>query len=238
MYPFSARWPASARLGRSGARPDRAAPDRGHLEGRRRRQARARACAREQAPEPAERPSVRRRCPRGSGDVIDPRPAWRAIASRSKPALSPVSSSVIATRRSSVGRTAIRISRSIAAGMDEAVVVVGVLADQVDPAGRADHQDVVRVGRGGRVERPKTVAEPTGIDDLVRRHQSIARSRRADEDEPRRADRRIASRRSAASRMRNAPQPEARTIADSRSGATAVNGATVNASGSAGRRRA
>jgi len=43
------------------------------------------------------------------------------------------------------------------------------------------------------------------------------------------AIRRTASPRSAASRSRKAPQPDASTIADSRNGATALNGATVNA---------
>ena len=43
---------------------------------------------------------------------------------------------------------------------------------------------------------------------------------------PAAASRRNASGRSAASRNRKLPQPEARTIADSRSGATAVSGAT------------
>ena len=79
------------------------------------------------------------------------------------------------------------------------------------------------LGTGDRlVGRHRLQLRPTG--------QSMARSSAPTRTSPAEPMRRNASRRSAASRMRNAPQPEARTIADSRSGVTAVNGATVNAS--------
>ena len=72
------------------------------------------------------------------------------------------------TRRSSVGQEGdpdLEVDRG---RQDEAVVVVGVLADQVDPAGGADDEKLLQWRRRGRrIERPKPIAKAIGIEDVV-----------------------------------------------------------------------
>ena len=110
------------------------------------------------------------------------------------------------------------------------IVVVRMLTDEVHPAGRTNDLDVGRRrARRQVIEGPQALSQSIRIQARVHHRQSIARRIAPKTTSAAEPSRRSASARSAASRSRNAPQPDASTIADSRSGATAVNGATVNA---------
>ena len=119
-YRFSARCAVCASVIRSSG--GSAAADererRRELEGRRARQAGALGqVRREHAAEPARSPRRHRPAPRRSPRCSRSRSrSWAPMASRSNAARSPVAASVTSTRRSSVGRIAIAIPRSMATG--------------------------------------------------------------------------------------------------------------------------
>ena len=126
-------------------------PRRRHLERRRRREARRPAAGPRRAPRRTRAARARdraspRRCPRRSPATcprLDP-----VLATSSSP-VSPVSASVSRTRPSSVGIERDRDPEVDRDREHEALVVVGVLADQVHAPGRVDHPDVARPGGGG-----------------------------------------------------------------------------------------
>ena len=104
--------------------------------------------------------------PGRAGDVVEPRPGARAgRSSRSKPSRSPVSRRVSSTRRSSVGQVGdpdLEVDRG---REHEAEVVVGVLADEVDPPRGPDDADLGPSCRRGRIDRHQGIGEPGRVED-------------------------------------------------------------------------
>ena len=88
--------------------------------------------------------------PGGARDVVDPAAGLGArLVEVEAVALAAVEPDELDPRvvGRQVGDADLEVDRG---GQDEALVVVGVLADEVDPAGRADDDDLVATGRGRR----------------------------------------------------------------------------------------
>ena len=140
-------------------------PGRGELEGRRRREARRAGERRGQDPaEAAGRDAGLGERPRRPGDVrghaagtradgveVERRALVRGVAHQLDPP--------VGGRHE--GDPDLEVDRR---RQDEAQVVVGVLADQVDPAGRAGDADLPRIQRGGRLQLDEPIAEPPRVE--------------------------------------------------------------------------